>query len=171
MTNDRSALETRLAEGRRRFLAHVACAGALRFAAVFALGLFALVALGALLPRVAELPYALAAIALGGTVTALGLCIARPLATSPEIKEYALLAEERFPEARSLLVNALELTPAAGSPDLVTALVGEARRRADTIELTRLAPRALPKRPARALGGAALLWVVGFGLLPGPLGA
>ncbi len=173
---DLRALETRLAAGRRRFLAHVACAGALRFASVAALGLFALVVVGALFARVAELPYALAALALGGAVAALGLCVARPLVAAPELKQYALLAEERFPEARSLLVNALELAPAAapssgGSGSLVTALVGEARRRADGLAFAQLAPRALPGRPLLALGGAVVLWGLGLGLFPGPLGA
>ncbi|MEP7028595.1 MAG: hypothetical protein ABI960_08360, partial [Candidatus Eisenbacteria bacterium] len=175
---DRSALEARLAAGRRLLLAHVACAGALRFAATVALGLFALVALGALFARVAELPYVLAALALGGAVTALGLCLGRPLVAAPELKQYALLAEERFPEARSLLVNALELAPVAASPGpappagaLVTALVGEARRRADGLAFAELAPRALPRRPMLALAGGAVLWALGLGLFPGPLGA
>ena len=177
---DPVALEGRLAQGRRRFLAHVACAGTLRFLALAALGLFGLVVLGALFARVPEAPYVLAALALGGAITGLGLCVARPLLSAPELKQYALLAEDRFPEARSLLVNALELAPAAvpssgapraGSHDLVNALVHEARRRADGLELRRLAPPALPRRWALALGGATLLWALGFGIFPGPLGA
>lgn len=170
---DPVALEGRLAGGRRRFLAHLACAGALRFAALAMFGLFALVVLGALLARVPEAPYALAALALGGTITGLGLCVARPLLTAPVLKEYALLAEERFPEARSFLVNALELAPGAAGPqshDLVLALVHEARRRADGLELGRLAPSPLPRRWVFALGGSVALWALGFGLFPGPLG-
>ena len=179
MTDPRDpiALENVLTSGRRRFLAQVAGAGALRLVALGALGLFALVAVGALLARVPEAPYALAALAGGGLVTLFGLCLVRPLLTAPPLKQYALLAEERFPEARSLLVNALELAPVGGgtttggSSDLVGALVGEARRKADGLELARLAPRVLPRPWALALGAAALVWAAGLGLFPGPLGA
>jgi hypothetical protein len=162
-------LSARLGEGRRRYLAHLATAGVLRFLALAALFLFALVALGALLARVPEAPYALAALALGGLVTGLGLLVARPLAVAPGLKPYALLAEERFPEARSLLVNGLELAPSGNA--LAQALVHEARVRADGLALQDLAPSALPRRWALVLGGAVALWGLGFGLFPGPLGA
>ena len=164
-------LEQRLALGRRRFLAHLLSAGTLRFLALTLLGAFVLVVVGALLARVPEAPYVLAALLVGGIVTGIGLCVVRPLVAAPGLKPYALLAEDRFPEARSLLVNALELAPASASGTLVEALVHEARVRADGLALDRLAPPALPKRWAGALGAAVLLWGLGFGLFPGPLGA
>jgi len=164
-------LEHRLEGGRRRYLAHLLSAGALRLLALLLLGTFALVVLGALLARVPEAPYLLAALLVGGVVSGLGLCVVRPLVSAPSLKPYALLAEDRFPEARSLLVNALELAPAAGAGSLSEALVHEARVRADGLALDRLAPPALPRRWAAALGGGVLLWGIGFGLFPGPLGA
>src|SRR6185295_7090357 len=130
----------------------------------------------ALLARVAEVPYVLAALAAGSAVVALGLCLVRPLLSVPPLKEYELLAEERFPEGRSLFVNALELVPqtaggARGSSDLVFALAHEANRRAGGLDLAALAPRALPRPTALLLAGAALAWAGGFGLFPGPLSA
>ncbi|HZJ70386.1 MAG TPA: hypothetical protein VFF36_05595, partial [Planctomycetota bacterium] len=151
-------LEHRLEGGRRRYLAHLLSAGALRFLALLLLGAFALVVIGALLARVPEAPYVLAALLVGGALTAIGLCVVRPLVEAPSLKPYALLAEDRFPEARSLLVNALELAPASASGTLVEALVHEARVRADGLALDRLAPQALPRRWAAALGAGVLLW-------------
>ena len=162
-------VKERLGEGRRRYLAHVATAGVLRLFAATALFVFALVVVGALFARVPELPYALAALAIGGIVTALGLFVARPLASAPGLKPYALLAEERFPEARSLLVNAIELAPTGGP--LVEALVSEARTTAHGLALDRLAPPAMPRRWTALLGAAALLYAIGFGFFPGPMGS
>jgi hypothetical protein len=80
-----------------------------------------------------------------------------------------LLAEERFPEARSLLVNALELAPVGGP--LVEALSAEARTTANRIALDRLAPPPMPRKWAGLLGVAVLLYAIGFGFFPGPLGS
>jgi len=161
-------LTTRLGEGRRRYLANLASAGALRFASAFALFVFALLVLGALFAHVPELPYALAALALGAFVTAVGIFLVRPLASAPGLKPYALLAEDRFPEARSLLVNAIELAPVGGP--LVEALSAEARSTAHGLALEKLAPPALPRRWAGLLGLAVALYAIGFGFFPGPLG-
>ena len=92
-------LEHRLEGGRRRYLANLLSAGALRFLAFVLLGTFALVVLGALLARVPEAPYVLAALLVGGIVAGIGLCVVRPLVAAPALKPYALLAEDRFPEA------------------------------------------------------------------------
>jgi hypothetical protein len=169
--NSLDRLHARLTAGRTRLVAHVAAAGMLRFVAVGALAVLALALAGIALAGVAEAPLVLAALAVGALATAFGLCVARPLALAPGLKAYALLAEERFPEARSLLVNALELAPAASGPgDLRHAVVVEAARRADGLSLVALAPTALPRNTARLLGLAVALWALGLGFFGGPLG-
>lgn len=174
MTDDRafSHLTRRLDQGRRRFVAQLACASLLRFFAWFALLVFALVTVGALLARTPELPQILAAMVWGGAITLAGWFVVRPLLTSPPRKSFALLAEERYPESRALFVNALELVPArvSGSRDLVAALAHEASRRVDTLDLNALAPSALPRKTSLLLAGAAALWTGAFVFWPGPFG-
>ncbi len=188
MSDDRaySHLTERLDQGRRRFIAQLSCASMLRFAAWFTLLVFALLVLGIVLSRVPEAPQVLAALALGGAITLFGLCVVRPLLGSPALKPFALMAEDRFPESRALLVNALELVPQAHAPgaggaartgraaatsrDLVLALAEEASRRVDRLDLKALAPPAVPRKVALLLAAAAGLWDAGFALWPGPFG-
>ncbi|MEO6461652.1 MAG: hypothetical protein ABIP29_01100, partial [Candidatus Eisenbacteria bacterium] len=78
-------LTAHLARGRRRWLLHAAAAGSLAFAGAYAGWLFALVVAGALLARVVEAPFVLAALAALG---ALGLALAvvvRPLLARPSL--------------------------------------------------------------------------------------
>lgn len=166
-------LTAHLTRGRRRWLLQAATAAALAFAGAFAGWLFVLVVTGAVLRRVPEAPLALAALAVGGAI-ALGLgLVVRPLLARPSLKSLALAAEERFPESRALLVNALELAPAAAGPGgnrLAAAVVAEANRKAGGLDLGVLAPRATP-RPALVVAGAALAaWGLGLAFAPGPLG-
>ena len=171
--HDPAPLAAHLARGRRRWLLHALSAAALAFAGAFGAWLFALVATGALLPRVVEAPFVLGALAVGGAIALLGALVVRPLLARPSIKELALEAEQRFPESRALLVNALELSPAAAGPGgnaLAAAVVAEANRRAPGLDLGALAPRALPRPALFAFAGALAAWTLGLLVAPGPLG-
>ncbi len=162
-TYDVTALRARLEAGRARLLAHVAAAGVARFVAVSALAVFALALAGIALAGLAEAPLVLSALALGAIVVALGLCVARPLASAPGLKAYALLAEERFPETRSLLVNALELAPeAARGHALAGEVVRTAQARAGRAPLVELAPPVLPRAALRLLALALGAWAIGL---------
>jgi hypothetical protein len=166
-------LSAHLARGRRRWLLHAATAATLAFAGAFAGWLFVLVVTGAVLRRVPEAPVALAALAVGGAIALLLGLVVRPLLARPSLKSLALAAEERFPESRALLVNALELAPVAHGPGgnrLAAAVVAEANRRAGALDLAALAPRATPRPALLAVAAAIGAWVLGMVLAPGPLG-
>ncbi len=172
IAHDASApLADRLDAGRRRWFVHTFVAGILALAAAAAAALLVLAGLAIALARVAEAPLALASL---GAAMALGLVawfVVRPLRAQPSLKGFALAAETRFPEHRSLLVNALELAPAAAGPgSLAGALVAEANRRAGSLDLAPLLPRALPRPALLGLGAATAAWALAFGLAPGPLG-
>ncbi len=172
IAHDASApLAARLDAGRRRWFVHTFVAGLLAFVAAGAGALFVLALLAVGLARVAEAPLALASL---GAAIALGLVawfVVRPLRAQPSLKGFALAAETRFPEHRSLLVNALELAPAAaGSGGLAAALVAEANRRAGGLDFAPLLPRAVPRPALLGLGAAAAAWALGFAIAPGPLG-
>src|SRR5262245_53035370 len=110
-------LADRLARGRRRYLSRLTTAGLARFLGAALVFVFALL-LGVAFERVAEVPMILAALAIGGLLTLVGLYVVRPWLSVPPLKTYALWAENRFPEGRSLFVNTLELVPAvARHPD------------------------------------------------------
>lgn len=177
---DTAPLAARLARGRRAWLARTLTAGGIVFAAAFAVGLFVLAVAAIAFARVAEAPYVLAALAALGGLAALAFWVLRPLVARPTEKALALAAEERFPEHRSLLVNALELAPAlatgrpgaiaGSSPGLAQALVAEANRRAAGLDLDPLLPRAVPRRGLLVLGGALAAWAIAFLAAPGPFG-
>ncbi len=162
-------LIARLARGRRRWLLHALSAAGVAFAGAALGWLFLLVVTGALLGRVAEAPFVLAGLVVAG---GLGLAVAlvvRPLLSRPTLKQLALAAEERAPEHRALLVNALELAPAQGP--LAAAVVTEANRRAAGLDLVALAPRALPRPAVLGLVAALAAWGLGLLVAPGPLGS
>ena len=166
-------LAAHLARGRRRWLLHAAVAAGLAFAGAFAAWLFALVLTGALLSRVVEAPFVLAALAAGGALALLLVLVVRPLLARPSLKALALSAEERFPESKALLVNALELSPVAQGPSgnaLAAAVVREANRRAPGLDLAALAPRAVPRRALVVFTAATVAWALGMIVAPGPLG-
>jgi hypothetical protein len=166
-------LTAHLARGRRRWLLHAAAAAALAFAGAFAGWLFALVVTGALLARVVEAPFVLAALAVAGALVLVGWFVVRPLLARPSLKALALEAEARYPESRALLVNALELSPLATAPGgnaLAAAVVSEANRRAPGLDLAALAPRAVPRRALLVFAGASAAWLLGMLVAPGPLG-
>ena len=181
IAHDASApLASRLDAGRRRWWLHTLVAGVLAFVASAAAALLVLALAAIALARVAEAPLALASL---GAAIALGLVawfVVRPLRAQPSLKGMALAAETRFPEHRSLLVNALELAPvvagggraagATGSGSLAAALVAEANRRAGGLDLSPLLPRAVPRRALLGLVATAVAWALGFAIAPGPLG-
>jgi hypothetical protein len=179
--NTSAPLAARLAAGRRRWFVHTAAAGVLAFVAAGAIALLVLALAAVALARVAEAPLALASLGAAAALALLAWFVVRPLLARPSLKGLALAAEARFPEHRSLLVNALELAPAragsgtspsagAGSSSLAAALVAEANRRAGGLDLSPLLPRALPRPALLALVGAAAAWALGFAIAPGPLG-
>ena len=166
-------LAAHLARGRRRWLLHAVVAAGLAFAGAFAAWLFTLVLTGAFLARVVEAPFVLAALAAGGALALLLVLVVRPLLARPSLKALALSAEERFPESRALLVNALELSPVAQGPSgnaLAAAVVREANRRAPGLDLGALAPRAVPRRALVVFAAATAAWALGMIVAPGPLG-
>lgn len=166
--SDSAPLTAHLARGRRRWLVHALAAGGVGFIGATLGWLFVLVVIGALLSRVAEAPLVLALLALGGGLALLLVVLVRPLLARPSLKALALAAEERFPESRALLVNALELAPTGNA--LAGAVVAEANRRAPELDLAALAPRALPRPAILGLVAALVAWGLGFLVAPGPLG-
>jgi hypothetical protein len=171
-------LEDRLRGGRRRFRNRLLLAGLWRAVTVSAaVTLFALL-LGTLLIFA---PYWYGPVAMGAALTVIAAFIyfvAVPWIRCPDLKAYARFIETKAPPARSLFVNALELTPAVvgrkrlhggASQELASALVEQAELRSRDVEFDRFAPRAIPQGWGRTLAIVAALWLVGFLVIPGLL--
>lgn len=171
-------LESRLRGGRSRFRNRLVIAGLWRAITVSAaVVLFALL-LGMLLTSA---PYWFGPVAVGTVVTvfaAFVYFVIVPWVRCPGLKSYARHIETRVPKARSLFVNALELTPAvvgrkrlhgAASQELAVALVEQAELRSREVEFDRFAPRWIPEGWGRLLIIVAAAWLLGFVLLPGQI--
>ena len=140
---------------------------AVRAFAGSAVVLAVLVTAGAFLPMgPAAATFRLVLLGLAVLVT-LGWAARATARRSPRFARYLEQVEERFPEVRSWLRNALELERAETpdtSPELASALRAETTRRMERVPLPALA---VPVRPARPLGAAllALVLILVAGLL------
>src|SRR6185436_8543388 len=129
---------------------------ALRALAILALGLAALVVLGAFLPfgpGVATLRLVVLALAAVLVLAWAAIATAR---RSPRFARYLEQVEARFPDVRSWLRNALELEHAPSqdtSAELAAAVRDETARRMERVPLRTLT---VPVQPARPLGALAL---------------
>src|SRR5262249_17458146 len=143
-----------------------------------AAALLASLLLGVLFARV---PGAFLPLAAGTAITLLAIAaryLVWPLLGAPDLRRFARQAEDRLPELRSLLVNALELAPIADgskrapgdtSPELAAALLAQAERRSRDSDFQALAPEALPHGWGRPLIVVAALWLIAWVVAPGPL--
>lgn len=171
-------LESRLRRGRSHFGFRLLASGLMRAATVAAGAVLLAIVAGAL---VRSWPSLYAPIAAGTAVTLVAAIlwfVVLPWLRRPDLWDFAQLVESRVREVRSLLVNALELTPvvrgrrnASGetSRELAAALLAQAERRSREVDFHALAPSAIPRgwgRPALVVAAAwALAWIVA----PGPL--
>jgi hypothetical protein len=132
---------------------------ALRAAAAIALALAVAVALGALLAGGSTLAWGRLAFVLLAALAALVLAVRAQLRAVPRFAAWLERIEERFPEVRSWLRNALELEaspPPHTSPELAHALAAETARRFETVPVRTLAPRLQPRRPLLVMMGSLL---------------
>ncbi|HEV8480814.1 MAG TPA: hypothetical protein VGR66_08455 [Candidatus Eisenbacteria bacterium] len=173
-----SVLEARLSRGLSHYRFRLLAGGLVRALVIGAAAVLAALALGAVLLRV---PGAFLPLTAGLVVTLLAV-VARyvvwPLLGAPDLRRFARQAEDRLPELRSLLVNALELAPIADgtrrapgdtSPELAAALLAQAERRSRESDFQGLAPEALPHGWGRPLIVVAALWIVAWVVAPEPL--
>jgi hypothetical protein len=136
---------------------------ALRAAAGAILAIVLAVALGMLLPLIpatATLRLALVILA-GAAFVALAVLGFRRAA--PAFDAYLERVEQRFPEIRSWLRNALDFErqmPAHGSAELAHAVSEETARRLAAVPVGMIAPRVEPRRPLLAMAGAMLAIVL-----------
>jgi hypothetical protein len=173
-----AVLQRRLGRGLSHYRFRLLAGGLVRALVIGAAALLASLLLGVLFAHVpgAYLPLAV------GTALTLAACAARyvvwPLLGAPDLRRFARQAEDRLPELRSLLVNALELAPVADgsrrapgdtSPELAAALLAQAERRSRDSDFRALAPEALPRGWGRPLLVVLALWVIAWVLAPGPL--
>jgi len=173
-----AVLQGRLQRGLSHYRLRLVAGGFVRTVVIGAAALLASLFLGVLFAHVpgAYLPLAV------GTAATLAACFVRylvwPLVGAPDLRRFARQAEDRLPELRSLLVNALELAPIADgtrrapgdtSPELAAALLAQAERRSRDTDFQKLAPDALPHGWGRPLVVVAALWVVAWVVAPGPL--
>jgi hypothetical protein len=139
---------------------------AFRAAAASALALAIAVALGALFPAGAAAGWVrLAALALA-VIGALAWAVRAAARLSLGFEDYLERIEQRFPEVRSWLRNALDFEsrpPRDTSAELALALQKETARRLDAVPLRTLRPRLEPRVPGVVLGAAlAALLVLGI---------
>ena len=173
-----AVLEARLRRGLSHYRLRLALNGAVRAAVVGGAALLLALLLGVALARVPGAFLALTA----GTAITLVACVARylvfPLVVGPDLVRFARFVEDRLPELRSLLVNALELAPVADgrrtpsggtSQELATALLAQAESRSRDSDLASLAPTALPRGWGRPALVVAALWALVWIVAPGPL--
>ena len=171
-------LQGRLGRGLSHYRFRLFAGGLVRALTIGAAALLASLLLGVVLARV---PGAFLPLAVGTFVTLLAIVLRYlvwPLLGAPDLRRFAREAEDRLPELRSLLVNALELAPIADgskrapgdtSPELAAALLAQAERRSRDSNFQALAPEALPHGWGRPLVVVAALWLVAWVVAPGPL--
>lgn len=173
-----AVLQGRLRRGLSHYRFRLLAGGLVRALIIGAAALLTSLFLGVLFAKV---PGAFLPLAVGTAVT-LAACAVRyvvwPLLGAPDLRRFARQAEDRLPELRSLLVNALELAPIADgsrrapgdtSPELAAALLAQAERRSRDSDFQALAPEALPRGWGRPLIVVAALWLIAWVLAPGPL--
>jgi hypothetical protein len=144
---------------------------ALRAASIAAVGLSVAVAAGLILPvrPVTAWLRLLGAGAIG--IAGLAGALAAFRRQRPRFDTWVERIEQRFPEVRSWLRNALDLEarpPAHASCELGAALVEETRRRLQAVPLPTLTPRVEPARPLLAMGAVLGILAVLGTLAPGP---
>jgi hypothetical protein len=146
---------------------------ALKAAALSALAIAVGVALGTFVPLgpgFAWTRLVLLALAFTAAVT---LAVRAFLRALPAFEGYLERVENRFPDVRSWLRNALDLEahpPAHASKELTGALGRETARRLEQVPLDSLRPSVEPRRPALALGGAFALLMILALVTPARLG-
>ena len=130
---------------------------ALRAAAAIAAGLTLAVAVGFALSGGTSLALARLAFVVLAAAAVLVVAVRSQLRSVPRFDTWLQRIEERFPDVRSWLRNALELEgapPPHTSAELARALSSETARRLEQVPVRALAPRLNPRRPLLVLLGS-----------------
>jgi hypothetical protein len=163
MTPTRQPLRSTLARHHGAVRRSLVARHALRAAAGAAAVIVLAVALGMLLPLVPATAWLRLAIVLGGAaafVAAAALAFGR---TAPGFDGYLERIEQRFPEIRSWLRNALDFErtpPAHGSRELAQAVADQTAERFASVPVRTLTPRIEARRPVLVMTGAILALVL-----------
>jgi hypothetical protein len=139
---------------------------ALRGAAAAVLALALAVAIGALFPSGSGAAWVRLATVVLAVLAALVWAARNTARLSLGFDDYLERVEQRFPEVRSWLRNALDFElrpPRDTSTELALALQQETARRIDSVPLEQLSPRLEPRVPGAVLAGAlAVLLAIGI---------
>lgn len=163
MTDTRQPLRSLLTRHHGAVRRNLVARHALRAAAGAALIVVLAVVLGMLLPAAPATAWVRLALVAAG---ALAFTAAAALAfrrTAPGFDGYLERVEQRFPEIRSWLRNALDFErtpPAHGSHELAQAVAEQTAERFAGVPVRTLTPRVEPRRPLLAMVGAILLLVL-----------
>lgn len=171
-------LESRIRDGRNALLRRAFLEGLLRLGVCAAAVVWAILVTVALRTSAPQLllPLGLLGLAaLVGLVAYFGITTARRM---PRTLAYAAWLEERAPELRSRLVNALEMAPTvrgqsatrgATSTDLMAEVVRDAETKVSQLDLPALVPSTLTRTWRQAAVAVAAVWALSLVFARGPL--